>query len=769
MLRHLRLIGVFLLVLGLAGSAWAQSFSNVVVFGDSLDDSGNAAAGPGLPLPPGTGFTTNPDPVRAEIVAEAYGASGAYSLAGGTNYAFAGACMNPATSCNQDAAPTLTEQIEMHLAAGGGSFDPNALYTIRGGLNDIVDTAPSNPSTALGHVIAAADVNAARVRRLSEAGARHDVEFNIPDTSMALFAVAVASAGEAVRAADGGKRSYYEIAADGETRERGGAGRIEFDAAFPIGLESRRNSALFLQPGAVLSQGPDGRALHGASLGIVFRFEAGGGIVGLNAFHDLNRISGSGRDRTHRQASLGADYQIGRSRIGANYYIPLTGRRGWESGQARLTEYAVGGPELRYRLALDDRWTLSGRAFRETGRGGWRGEGSGAGNGWRLAVGASYRLGCARLGLDIERDTRRGETAARLGLTFRLGAAAGRCAGEGKPDLLALVEREKIVAVRQAAVPRLVPLTSLPEDVTRLYDTVTGGDPDADTVWLFSQGGPVTELDSGSDLTEFPGHEKRILVNVHQVQTLNPGLIDDARLDSVARVQAEMDVSVEILDRVIRHFKARGKRVVVFSHSFGSFIVPRYLALKGPGAADRYVIMAGRLDIERKMYENRLSKLHDGSTVAYYYEGGTTLTRLDLADDPDAPLRNGMLPRWLRMQAAFQGALGKHRYTRLLASKDLSKVIYAYGTMDQAIGRLTGEEVAFLESRGAEVLAVEGGHGSMFAEPAAARIVELLEDLGRGPALFEGRGEACSRPCRRAVPERTAVRARVPEKAPSVR
>ena len=294
------------------------------------------------------------------------------------------------------------------------------------------------------------------------------------------------------------------------------------------------------------------------------------------------------------------------------------------------------------------------------------------------------------------------------------------------------------VAVRQAAAPRLVPLTSLPDDVTQLYGTVTGGDPDADTVWLFSQGGPVTELDSGSDLTAFPGHEKRILVNVHQVQTWNPGLIDDARLDSVARVQAEMDVSVEILDRVIRHFKARGKRVVVFSHSFGSFIPPRYLALKGPGAADRYVIMAGHLDIERKMYETRLSKLHDGSTVAYFDEGGTTLTRCDLADDPidpHAPPANGMLLRALRMQAVFQGALAKHRYTHLLAGTDLSNVIYAYGTMDQAVGRRTGEEVAFLESRGAEVLAVEGGHGSMLDEPAAsARIVELIEDRGEAVA-----------------------------------
>ena len=237
---------------------------------------------------------------------------------------------------------------------------------------------------------------------------------------------------------------------------------------------------------------------------------------------------------------------------------------------------------------------------------------------------------------------------------------------------------------------------------------------------------------------EFPGHEKRILVNVHQVQTLNPWLIDDARLDSVARVQTEMDVSVEILDRVIRHFKARGKRVVVFSHSFGSFIVPRYLALKGPEAADRYVIMAGRLDIERMMYENRLSKLHDASPVAYFYEDGTTLTRFEQADyavDPNAPTPvNGLLAHPLRMQAVFQGALGKHRYTRLLAGMDLSKVIYAYATMDRAVGRLTGEEVAFLESRGAEVLAVEGDHGSMFDDHAAARIVELVEDRGEAVA-----------------------------------
>ncbi len=75
------------------------------------------------------------------------------------------------------------------------------------------------------------------------------------------------------------------------------------------------------------------------------------------------------------------------------------------------------------------------------------------------------------------------------------------------------------------------------------------------------------------------------------------------------------------------------------------------------------------------MYENRLGKLRDGGTLAY--KGGATLTRYDLADDPDPTFRDGMLPRPFRMAAVFQ-----HRYTRLPGDMDLSKVIHAYGTMD---------------------------------------------------------------------------------------
>ena len=515
----------------------------------------------------------------------------------------------------------------------------------------------------------------------------------------------------------GAHRPHYEVAASGETRDGAAAARVELDAAIPLHSGESGRDALFLQPGLLLSHGPQGRTLYGGSLGAAYRFEGAGGIVGANAFFDLNGISQSGRSRAHAQASVGADYQAGRNRIGANYYFPLSGRIGWEEDRARFGEYAVGGPELRYRFTLGDGWSVNGRAFYEIDRGGLLPDGARAANGWRLAGGAGYRFGCTRVGLDFERDTRRGETAARLSLAFRFGAGTERCAGAGKPDLLALVEREKSVATRQVFLG-FIPLTPLPADVTELYQIVMGA-ADAETVWLFSQGGPNPEFMDDLGFTKFLAHADRLrvnvhLVNVHQVQTLNPDLFEDPRLDSVGRVVAEMDVSVEILDRVIRHFKDQGKKVVVFSHSFGSFVLPRYLALKGPGAADRYVIMAGRLDIEKKMYENRLGKLHEGGTVGYHYPDGTTLTEIDLADDPTVMLENGMLPLSFRRQAAFQGALGKHRYTRLLAGTDLSKVIYAYGTADAAIGRLTDAEVAFLKARDAEVLAVTGGHASMF-------------------------------------------------------
>ena len=186
MLRHFRLLGVFPLVLVLAGNAWAQSFSNFFVFGASLSDTGNVAQYLGLPA--GSSFTTNPDPLAVEIIAQTFGASGRHSLAGGPNYAWSGACARPEGPC-LNPVPTITEQIDQHLSARpGGRADPDALYFIWAGLNDINDALILDSANAQAHTLAAATAHAAQIRRLQEAGGRYIVVPNLPDLSVIPFA-----------------------------------------------------------------------------------------------------------------------------------------------------------------------------------------------------------------------------------------------------------------------------------------------------------------------------------------------------------------------------------------------------------------------------------------------------------------------------------------------------------------------------------------------------------------------------------------------------
>ncbi len=204
MSRHFPAIGVFLLLLGLAGSASAQSFGDVVVFGDSLSDTGNVAQQ--LNLPAGSSFTTNPDPISAAIIARTFGASSKNSLAGGPNHAWGGACMNPDGPCLQEAVPTIPEQIDGYLSARpGGRADSRALYLVWGGVNDIDAAATADlllgTANAQSHTLAAADVAAAQIRRLQEAGARHIVVYNLPNIGLTPFAATFPATTRAVLSA----------------------------------------------------------------------------------------------------------------------------------------------------------------------------------------------------------------------------------------------------------------------------------------------------------------------------------------------------------------------------------------------------------------------------------------------------------------------------------------------------------------------------------------------------------------------------------------
>jgi outer membrane lipase/esterase len=179
-----------------ATAANAVTFSGLYVFGDSLSDSGyfrpaiaqaigpTAAAGLGR-------FTTNPGPVWAELIAQSYGGNSKPANQGGTNYAQGGAQAvgnAPASRVGpfNTQRPSAT-QISEYLAASGGRADPNALYSVWFGANDIFTQLEGllggtiSQAQLSANVANTANAEVGQVARLQAAGARYVLVFGVPD------------------------------------------------------------------------------------------------------------------------------------------------------------------------------------------------------------------------------------------------------------------------------------------------------------------------------------------------------------------------------------------------------------------------------------------------------------------------------------------------------------------------------------------------------------------------------------------------------------
>ena len=231
MLTTIRWLGNALMaaVFYAAASAHALPFTSLNVFGDSLSDSGNAylALGgtiPFPPFPPGS-ITVPPYPLipdapypRGALIpaltngpnwAEVLGASLKLpvvpSILGGSNFAFAGAESGPLPGVTPNASPTLVTQFFGPAAPpalpffGGGPIDPNALYAVWGGNNDVqraLDVyfatliATGGDATAAfiaaSAVVSAGAANVASILSgIAAGGGKHILSMNVPDVGLA--------------------------------------------------------------------------------------------------------------------------------------------------------------------------------------------------------------------------------------------------------------------------------------------------------------------------------------------------------------------------------------------------------------------------------------------------------------------------------------------------------------------------------------------------------------------------------------------------------
>jgi phospholipase/lecithinase/hemolysin len=183
--RFLTRLGATLLVAAsgaMAAHAATAPYSQIVVFGDSYNDVGNIhalAAAHGIDYPPAPyyqGRFSN-GPIWIEHVAASFGLPMLPSAApGGTDFAVGGAeLLQPVTLVPGLTIPSIEDQVAYYLAINGGHADPNALYVIEGGGNDILHATGGSPQQ-LGDAIA--DGIFGIEQSLLDAGA---TQFLIPD------------------------------------------------------------------------------------------------------------------------------------------------------------------------------------------------------------------------------------------------------------------------------------------------------------------------------------------------------------------------------------------------------------------------------------------------------------------------------------------------------------------------------------------------------------------------------------------------------------
>jgi len=149
------LLAASLSVLGIPAAAWgAPLYSEMIVFGDSLSDTGNvhtASTAQGLipdPPPPYFDGRLSNGPIWVDRLAERLKiASPSPNLLRGTNYAYAGAKTSPGSRNRTSlvtrevlSIPNIGLQIDTYLSDHPAGFRKDQLVTLWGGANDLVET-----------------------------------------------------------------------------------------------------------------------------------------------------------------------------------------------------------------------------------------------------------------------------------------------------------------------------------------------------------------------------------------------------------------------------------------------------------------------------------------------------------------------------------------------------------------------------------------------------------------------------------------------------
>ena len=210
-----------------------------------------------------------------------------------------------------------------------------------------------------------------------------------------------------------------------------------------------------------------------------------------------------------------------------------------------------------------------------------------------------------------------------------------------------------------------------------LYQAEAGGICASDNVLLVAHGGPEFTLLPISRFSHYDDASYKLVV-VKQGQMLRPGI----NRISPAEAQEINLTSIAILYALAKSFQDNGHKVSLYANSWGSFLAAEMLRQYGDAPFEKLLISSGRLDMQSQVVDGRRNNIQ-----RQFKRDGTTI--FDKTDVPDTELKAVF---------ALQADLLQNRYTTLLQGKT-RKVIYYFGGQDQAVGRLSEQEVRFLTNQ----------------------------------------------------------------------
>ncbi len=197
MVKQIRISCFALFLLG--AQLWTCCKAELVIFGDSLSDSGNFYLATGGALPPAplyyNGRFSNGPNWTERLAAAMDEPTPLPSLIGGTNYAFNGA---RAVGESPYGTPDLVSQVDTYLLENGGVADRNDVFVLWAGANDIFFGSAFGEANFIPEAVQAIS---GAIRDLYAAGARNIVVLDLPLLGQTPFFNTVPAASSALNTA----------------------------------------------------------------------------------------------------------------------------------------------------------------------------------------------------------------------------------------------------------------------------------------------------------------------------------------------------------------------------------------------------------------------------------------------------------------------------------------------------------------------------------------------------------------------------------------